>query len=371
MSQGFNSRRQFYSDLHQETKGSESSTSEETKTIAEDELLTPSKKVTSSPTRGSLTGRTFKAFTLQLAENKSSPSIVQSSTTYYPYLRPESFQPTRWIHLLTTPLENESCSRCICIHGIGGSPIDFIPWKSRFESSAVELYAVCLPARHTRCLEPSMPIIQHIAHAVIDAMTDLKLFSFCNSLSFYGHSIGSLIAFECIRVLLSQHSNTLPPLHLFISSCPNPISLSNLNSDPFISKVSEYSNRRLYELLVTESWWTEDILRRINCTFMTLFRSDLKLYENYIIQLPNETSLGGVLKNVPLTAFEIKSDDSVALFSEDYYVLQNSSFEYSWDRISSHVDTIYVKQSNVDPYYFIKETAIVNAILSFHLSFQY
>ena len=363
----YQARRGFYSSLREDNSAPSPlphCKEEEEEPSLTNLILTPSPSspLSSRPLRGSMVSRPFKAFTLQLADTQASISSPnRTAAAYTPYIRPSDFRASRWLHKLNDIRSNH---RCVCIHGIGGSHVDFLPWKSRFEYAGVELYAVCLPGRSVRCLEPSIPFVQHAAQAIVDAMVELDLVSSARSLSFFGHSLGALIAYECVQLLLNRYSSTLAPIHLFISSCPNPIALSNFNKDPFVTKTCEVSNHQLYELLLKENWLNKDMLRRINSLYLTLFRADLKLFEEYIILESSSHNSQNLLRGVPIMAFELKADDAVAMFSEDFYSLRQNNFEYAWDSVSTRSDTVYLRYDGLDPYFFISDNEITDAILS-------
>ena len=363
--QRFEVRRRFYAELREaSTSPGPEPLRSETEAPNPAALVSdtsPSTPVSSRPARGSIVSRPFKAFTLQLADHRASISTPNRTAVYSEYTKPHDFRASRWLHRLG---DRRFPHRCICIHGIAGSHVDFLPWKSKFEDAGVELYAACLPGRSIRCMEPSIPFVQHAAHAIVDALVELEILSTARSLSFYGHSVGALIAYECIQRLFVNYSSMLPPIHLFVSSCPNPISLSNFNKDPFVTKTCELSNQQLYNVLLNEKWLNEDILRRINTLFVALFRSDLKLFENYITHENNGQYAQNLLKDVPLVTFEFKFGDIIVIFSEDFYFLRQNNFEYAWDSVSRHTDTMYLRYDSLNPYSFLKEQNIMDAILS-------
>ncbi|MCF2535704.1 MULTISPECIES: thioesterase II family protein [Streptomyces] len=82
-------------------------------------------------------------------------------------------------------------ARLVCLPHAGGSASSYAPWTARLPTG-VELIGVQYPGRHDRLAEPLMNSVVEIADAVAPALapyTDRPLFLF-------GHSMGSLVAYE-------------------------------------------------------------------------------------------------------------------------------------------------------------------------------
>jgi medium-chain acyl-[acyl-carrier-protein] hydrolase len=100
--------------------------------------------------------------------------------------------------------------RLICFPPAGLGAAVFRGWANELPPS-VELCAVQLPGRTSRFREPAMTSIPELADAITDAIAQLPELPF----AFFGHSMGSVLANEVTRRLISL---SLPvPRHLIVS----------------------------------------------------------------------------------------------------------------------------------------------------------
>ncbi len=95
-------------------------------------------------------------------------------------------------------------------HG-GGGPQAFREW-SRHLPEHIELYALSLPGRGSRLHEPLMISIDALTSQLLQSLPDLIDKPF----AFFGHSMGSIVAFELTRQL--QLRGFPLPLRLFVSA---------------------------------------------------------------------------------------------------------------------------------------------------------
>lgn len=106
-------------------------------------------------------------------------------------------------------------ARLIAIPHAGGTASFFAPWRD-LAPDGLDLLAVQLPGRETRIAEPLL----HDMTAVVDELSEAVADLGSRPYALFGHSMGSLIAFELARRLRRM---SLPlPGHLFVSSCPAP-----------------------------------------------------------------------------------------------------------------------------------------------------
>jgi medium-chain acyl-[acyl-carrier-protein] hydrolase len=106
-------------------------------------------------------------------------------------------------------------TRLFCFPYSGGAALAFREWSNRLPES-VEVWAAEYPGRGTRRREPSClrlaPLVEGLATAVT-ALADRPF-------AFFGHSMGSLVAFELSREIRRRG---LPPLgDLIVSGAPAP-----------------------------------------------------------------------------------------------------------------------------------------------------
>lgn len=117
---------------------------------------------------------------------------------------------------ITCPKPNPQASlRLFCFPYAGGGAQSFRVWPDRLPPT-VEVCPIELPGRGSRWMETSfiklLPLVQAIAPALLPHLD--------KPFAFFGHSMGSLISFELVRLLRRDHG--LSPAHLFISGCRAP-----------------------------------------------------------------------------------------------------------------------------------------------------
>lgn len=160
----------------------------------------------------------------------------------------------RWV-VFPKPCPRASL-RLFCFPYAGGGASLFYPWVTHLPDE-IELCPLQLPGRENRLaetpftqLERLVPELANVIYPYLD-----------RPFAFFGHSMGSLIAFELARYLRQQLA--LSPLHLFVSghqapqipSAQQPI--SDLPEDEFIQKIRElngtpenvFNNEELMQLL--------------------------------------------------------------------------------------------------------------------------
>lgn len=147
--------------------------------------------------------------------------------------------------------------RLFCLPFAGGSSNAFRNW-TKYLPSTVELCSIELPGRGSRlseALRHSLPELLPEISAALEPHLDLPFV-------FFGHSMGTLLAFELNYYLRQQLSKSAS--HIFLSgrgaphlADPEP-PIHQLGHDDFISKIKEYNgtpkqileHRELMELMV-------------------------------------------------------------------------------------------------------------------------
>jgi medium-chain acyl-[acyl-carrier-protein] hydrolase len=126
--------------------------------------------------------------------------------------------------------------RLFCFPFGGGGSLAFRPWVGTFPPT-VELDAVQLPGRESRFSEPALTSWPPLVNALADAIAPFLDLPF----AFYGHSLGTLVAFELALELRRRRMRL--PFHLLVSgrNAPNrapsrrrPLDLSD---DEFVAEL--------------------------------------------------------------------------------------------------------------------------------------
>lgn len=149
-----------------------------------------------------------------------------------------SAQDNKWfIHLNKT---STAKLRLFCFHHAGGTALFFRTWKDAFPPE-VELVAVQLPGRETRSSEPFITDINVVTKQITD-----NFYKYQSTLPFifFGHSLGSIIAFEVANELQRRHLKI--PKYLIVSGRDAPQYqskeevLHHLSDDLFIKGLMKY-----------------------------------------------------------------------------------------------------------------------------------
>lgn len=147
----------------------------------------------------------------------------------------------RFYPWLVVPRERpDATQRLICFPYAGGSAVAYAPWAANLPPS-IEVAAVELPGRGTRFGESfitAMPELIEQLHASL-RLDDGPTFSF------FGHSLGALIAFEFARLL--QRTRSRMPRHLIVSgkrapqAAPQPELVHKLADVEFRRRIVDYA----------------------------------------------------------------------------------------------------------------------------------
>lgn len=192
------------------------------------------------------------------------------------------------------PKPNPQASlRLFCFPYAGARAMVFRPWLASLPPF-IELYLVEYPGRGTRIKEPSFTRVKPL----IDALTPACLPYLDKPFVFFGHSMGTLIAFELIREL--GKNGNLTPLHLFVAgrrpphlSDPHP-PIHTLPTPEFLEGVVSYDGTD--EAVLNNA----DLMQLL----LPMLRADFELLETYIS--PKSPAL-----DCPITVFGGLEDDKV------------------------------------------------------------
>ncbi len=160
--------------------------------------------------------------------------------------------------------------RLFCFPFAGGSPFTYRPWSAELPES-IELWAIQPPGRGNRMRETCFTDLTQLVSALVTEITPHLHHPF----AFFGHSLGSLIAFELTRRLRQQQQPL--PVHLFISgktapqlASPNP-QLHAMPEDQLIEMLRRYGGTP-NEALAN---------REIMAIFLPVIRADFSVLETY------------------------------------------------------------------------------------------
>lgn len=202
-------------------------------------------------------------------------------------------QPTPWLIRQPSPARR---LRLFCFPYSGGNAVSFAAWQRELDP-AIEVCAVQFPGRGARFREKPYSSFSSLIEAlgeVIRQQEDGLPFVF------FGHSLGSLVAFELVRYC-RQHGLPMP-LHLFASGC---------NSPPFKSKarsrrLHELPDDELIEALRDYNGTPQEILdnRELMSLVLPAIRADFALGADYVYQ-------PGPPLDIPITVLTGKLDKHV------------------------------------------------------------
>ncbi|NVB42289.1 thioesterase [Pseudenhygromyxa sp. WMMC2535] len=202
--------------------------------------------------------------------------------------------------------------KLICLHHAGGNPSNFRPWLADLPEN-MELFAVRLAGREARLREPPATRIGPVVEALAEALSPLIA---AHRVVVFGHSLGSLLAFETMREL--RRTQRPLPHALVVSGRRAPgtgraLSLHQLPDREFIKEV-----QRVYGGI------PQQLLAEPELLALTLpaLRGDLSINETY--EFSEQPAL-----DVPLRALG-GTDDPHVLASELQAWGRQTSASFSW-----------------------------------------
>jgi medium-chain acyl-[acyl-carrier-protein] hydrolase len=160
--------------------------------------------------------------------------------------------------------------RLFCFPFGGGGASYYHKWRSRF-STDVELCGIQLPGRENRLREAPFTDLMKLVHVLTNEIAPYL----DRPYAFFGHSMGSLIAFELARNLVA--TGQLGPRHLIVSGRRAPHlpstepPLRNLPDPQFIQAIRQYNGTP--DIIFHDP----DLLQ----IFLPVLRADLTLLETY------------------------------------------------------------------------------------------
>ncbi|MFN8490082.1 MAG: thioesterase domain-containing protein [Caldilineaceae bacterium] len=197
-------------------------------------------------------------------------------------------KPTPW---LRCPKPNPQAQlRLFCFHHAGGGAVTYNAWPAHLPH--IEMCAVQLPGRESRIRETPFTRMEPLVQTLMTALAPY----FDKPFAFFGHSMGSLVAYELAQAL--RRTAQPMPLHLFASGrrapqLPDPHPpLHILPDDAFLAAIQQRYGG-LPALVFQDA--------ELKALFTPLLRADFTLVETYHASTTQPLAC-------PLTAFGGESD---------------------------------------------------------------
>lgn len=153
-----------------------------------------------------------------------------------------------------------------CFHHMGGAASLFQSWPEEMPD-AVDVCPVQLPGREGRRHEA--PITDF--HGLIDTLSGYLAPYLEKPFAFFGHSMGTLIAFELAHRLKEKHG--VSPVHLFVAAMPPPSMNGKLIKEGFTVDESFMAHMEIPELLKGDKGFMDG--------WLSLFKADSRLFQAY------------------------------------------------------------------------------------------
>nr|XP_011716738.1 S-acyl fatty acid synthase thioesterase, medium chain-like [Macaca nemestrina] len=191
----------------------------------------------------------------------------------------------------------EATFKLICFPWVAGGSVHFAKWGQDTHDS-LEVHSLRLPGRESRIEEPFANDISQLVDEVVCALQPViqeKPFAF------FGHSMGSYIAF---RTALHLKENNKPePLHLFLSSA-TPI---HSKAWPRIPKEDELSEEQMHHYLKEFGGTPKDFVeeKELVQQYKPMIMADLNVVSSCTSNIPSKAVL-----SCDLTCF-VGSEDIV------------------------------------------------------------
>ncbi|XP_040824097.1 S-acyl fatty acid synthase thioesterase, medium chain isoform X2 [Ochotona curzoniae] len=170
--------------------------------------------------------------------------------------------------------------KLICFPWAGGGSTYFAKWGQKIHNS-LEVHAVRLAGRESRFEEPfadnMCQIVDEIVCALLPVIQDKPF-------AFFGHSMGSYIAFMTALHLKENHK--LEPVHFFVSSATPPHSKERLPVPPDNELSEELLNRHLMDFGGTPQDFVDD--KEFQQQYVPILLADVHILRNFIFETPSK-----------------------------------------------------------------------------------
>ena len=224
----------------------------------------------------------------------------------------------------------------LCLPYAGAGPSIFRGWHQLMDSR-IEVMAAQLPGREARLREPFAQSAQEITAAIAG-----ELLRLCphEPLALFGHSMGSLLAYDLARRLKEQHGWRVKSLIVSGRQPPHVLFGGNLHARPEPEFIAE-----IQRLNGTPSAIFDDLEMRN--LFLPVLRADYRVIETYRAQR------GGLL-DCPLVSCTSDGDDDAPRERMNLWQSLSSGPFSAWDFTGDH-------------FYLKDQAAVLTARLNQHL----
>jgi medium-chain acyl-[acyl-carrier-protein] hydrolase len=212
--------------------------------------------------------------------------------------------------LLVPERNDEARFRLVLFPYAGGGASAYYPWIRAF-GDLVELVIVQLPGRETRVAEPLLTDANEMAQAIASAISVLQ----DKPYAFFGHSFGSLLAYETCLAL--RAANRPMPFGLVVSGRSAP---SQPAQRP---PVAELPREQFFEHLLSLGGIPRELfdVPELIDFVEPILRADLRAHENYIWSAAPRLS-------IPMLALGGDEDDAFPPEDiEAWRAMTNASFK--------------------------------------------
>ena len=177
--------------------------------------------------------------------------------------------------------------RLVCFPCSGCGATSFRGWAEGMPH--VEVCAVRAPGRETRLREPAFTRMEPLVGAVVEALRG----ELDRPFAFFGHSLGSFVAFETARAL--RRAGLPAPRHLLLAGCPSP------EAHPVKRPIHDLADAELVLALRRYGGTPDEVMKNdeLMSLILPILRADLTVHETYAttpeapLDLPI-TALGGL-----------------------------------------------------------------------------
>ncbi len=173
--------------------------------------------------------------------------------------------------LVSSTHGSEAPRRVICFPYAGGGSAVFKDWQTAL-GVGVEVLAVAPPGRDHRHRDPAMASMDELMAALVPHLISLRP----KPTTYFGHSLGGLVAYEAARRVLSLGDRSVTKLVVAATQVPGSPSImrgsvADMTDDQFLSEIIALGGTP--EEVVNEP----ELLR----FFLPQLRADFELYECY------------------------------------------------------------------------------------------
>lgn len=212
-----------------------------------------------------------------------------------------------------------------CLPYAGGSETIYYKWKE-YLSYNIKLYPVELKGRGRRFNEA---FYNSIEETIDDIFNNIKDKIYNNEYAIYGHSMGSLLAYELYHKI--SEFGIRKPSHMFFSGYEAPDMITN-------KKIHTLSNKEFIDKIVELGGTPQKLInnRDFSKIFLPIIRNDYKVVESYVYKEKinkiecNISALNGTLDSIDLKdilAWKRHTNRNFRLynFEGDHFFINNNT----------------------------------------------